>query len=144
MSGYEARYDYCSLRGDDPDQYLPSWEATTQLLGMKPKTIRCIVDLVFKLTSEWFDMTRFPSRDSGSWEKLIRVQDLAIVIQQRFVAAKDSIELVLEASKKAIPGTIETLRSHETVMRSFLDLYQRLTFSHVTSFGRRQASKGMA
>ena len=59
LSGYEARYDYCSLRGDDLDQDLPSWQATTQLLGMikKPKTTLLIVDLVFKLTSQWFDIT---------------------------------------------------------------------------------------
>ena len=98
---------------------------------MKPKTIQLVVDLVFKLTSESFDMTRFPSRDSDPWEKLIRVQDLAIAVQQRFVAAKDSIELVLEASKKPVQvqGSIEALRSHETVMRNFLDLHERSTFS---------------
>ena len=86
----------------------------------KPKTTQWIIDLVFKLTTEWFDMTRFPSLVSSPWEKLIRVQDLAIAIQQRYVAAKDSIKLVLEVSKKAIPGTIEALWSHETVMRNFL------------------------
>ena len=74
-------------------------------------------------------MGRFPSRDSGPWEKLIRVQDLAIAIQQRFVVAKDYIELVLEASEKAIPGNIEALRTHETVMRNFLDLHELSTFS---------------
>ena len=63
-------------------------------------------------------MTQFPSLDSCPWEKLIRVQDLAIAIQQRFVAAKDSIELVLEASKKAIPSTIDVLQSYETAMRN--------------------------
>ena len=38
LSGYEARHFYCSLR-DNLDQDLPSWEATTELLGMKPETI---------------------------------------------------------------------------------------------------------
>ena len=44
---------------------------------------------------------------------------------------KDSIELALEASKKAIPSTIEALRSYETVtvMRNFLDLHERSSFS---------------
>ena len=129
LSGYDARHDYCSLRGDDLDQDLPSWEAKTELLGMKPKTIQRIVGLVFKLISELLVMTRFPSRDRGPWEKLIGVQDLAIAIQQRFVAAKDSIELVLEALKKAIPGNVEALRSHETGMRNFLDLNEHSTFS---------------
>jgi hypothetical protein len=36
---------------------------------------------------------------------------------------------VLEASKKAIPSGIEALRSHEIVMSSFLDLFERATFS---------------
>ena len=33
LSGYNARYHYCSLRGDDLEYDLPSWEATTQLLS---------------------------------------------------------------------------------------------------------------
>ena len=125
LSGHDAKHVYCSSRGDNLEQDLPSWEATTQLLGMikKPKTTQLIIDLVFKLTAELFDMTCFPSRDSGPWEKLIRVQDLAIAIQQRYVTAKNSIKLVLEASKKAIPSNIEMLRTHETLMRNFLDLY---------------------
>ena len=43
--------------------------------------------------------------------------------------AKDSIELVLEASKKAIPDNIERLCTHETLMRNFLDMSERSTFS---------------
>ena len=58
-----------------------------------------IIDMVFKLTSEMFNMGRFLSRDSGPRDKLIRVQDLTIAIQRRYVAAKDAFELVLEASK---------------------------------------------
>ena len=42
---------------------------------------------------------------------------------------KDSIELVLTASKKAIPGSIGALRNHEIVMTNFLELYERATFS---------------
>ena len=36
---------------------------------------------------------------------------------------------MLEASKRAIPNTIKALLSHETVMRKFLDLFERATFS---------------
>ena len=65
-----------------------------------------------------FGMGRFPSRDGGQWDKLIQAQDLAMVIQQKYVGAKDSIELVLEASKKAIPDSIEKLLIHESSTRS--------------------------
>ena len=53
--------------------------------------LHCLINLVFKLTSELLYMGRYPSRDGGPWDKLIRVQ--------RYVTAKESIELVLEASK---------------------------------------------
>ena len=118
LTGYDARHEYCSM-----------------LMTMKAKTLHRIIDLIFKLTSDMFDMGRFPSRDSGPWEKLIRVQDLEVAIQQRFVAAKDSIELVLEASKKAIPDNIERLLNHETLMTNFLDMSERLTFSPKGSAG---------
>jgi hypothetical protein len=39
------------------------------------------------------------------------------------------IELVLTASKKAIPGSIGALRNHEIVMTNFLELYKCATFS---------------
>ena len=76
-------------------------------------------------------MTRFPSRDGGQWDQAIRLQDLAITLQQRYVAGKDSIELVLTASKKAIPGNrdVKALRNHEIVMTNFLELFERATFS---------------
>ena len=70
-------------------------------------------------------MTRSPSRDGGLWDQAIRLQDLAVALQQRYVAGKDSIELVLTASKKAIPGSIGALRNHEIVMTNFLELYER-------------------
>jgi hypothetical protein len=35
----------------------------------------------------------------------------------------------LEASKKAIPDSIEKLRIHERLMRNFLDLHERATFT---------------
>ena len=89
---------------------------------MRTKTLHRIIDLIFQLTSEMFDMGQFPSRDSWPWENLV-------AIQQRFVAAKDSIELVLEASKRVIPDTIERLRTHETLMRNFLNMHERSTFS---------------
>ena len=54
---------------------------------------------------------------------------MAIAIQQRYVAAKDSIELVLEASKNAIPDSIEKLRVHDKLMRNYLDMHERSTFS---------------
>ncbi len=79
-------------------------------------------------------MSRFPSRDAGPWEKLIRVQDLFVAIQRRFAAAKDSIELVLETSKKSIPESIERLRIHEKIMRNYVDLYERATFSTKGSY----------
>ena len=45
------------------------------------------------------------------------------------MAAKDSIELVLEASKKATPDNIERLHTHEKLMRNLLDTHERSTFS---------------
>ena len=45
------------------------------------------------------------------------------------MAEKDSIEIVLEASKKAIPNNVAALLSHETVVWNFLDLIERATFS---------------
>jgi hypothetical protein len=57
------------------------------------------------------------------------MQDLLIALQQRYVAGKDSIEVVLEASKKAIPSSVGALRSNEIVMSNFLDLIERATFS---------------
>ena len=76
-------------------------------------------------------MTRFPARarDSGPCAKLLRIQDLCIALHQRYVAGKDSIEVVLEASKRAIPNSTEALQSHKTVMRNFLDSFERATFS---------------
>ena len=129
LTGYDARHEYCSLQGHDLDQDSPLWEATTDLMTMRTKTLHRVIDLSFKLTSELFDMGRFPSHDRCPWEKLIRVQHLAVAIQQRLVAAKDSIELVLEASKKAIQGNIEMLWTHETLMRNFLDMFERSIFS---------------
>jgi hypothetical protein len=70
-----------------------------------------------------------PSRDCGPWSKLLQVQDVLIVDPQRYVAAKGSIELVLEASKKAIPDNIEKLRIHEKVMRNYMDMYEQAKFS---------------
>ena len=85
LSGYNNRHTYCSLRGDDLEYDLPSWEATTQLLRLtrKPKTLGRILELMFKITTEWIDMTRFPSRDGGPWDKAIRMQALAVALQQR-------------------------------------------------------------
>ena len=74
-------------------------------------------------------MTHFPSRDNGPWDKAIRMQDLMIALQQRYVNGKDAIELVLESSKKAIPNGVGGLREHEIVMANFLDLYERATFA---------------
>ena len=73
-------------------------------------------------TTEWFNMTRFPSRDGGPWDQAIRMQDLLIALQQRYVAGKDSIERVLEASKKSIPNRVGALWDHELVMSNFLEL----------------------
>ena len=61
-------------------------------------------------------MTHFPSRDGGSWDQAIRLQDLAIALQQRYVAGRYSIDLVLTASKKATPDNVGALRNHEIVM----------------------------
>ena len=77
----------------------------------KPKTTQRILDLMFKIIMEWFDMTRFPSRDGGPWDKGIQVQDLLVALQQRYVAGKDSIELVLEASKSAFPNSVGVFRA---------------------------------
>ena len=54
--------------------------------------------------------------------------DLAIAIQQRYVAAKDSIALVLEASKKAIPDSIERFCIHEKLMINYLNMHESSTF----------------
>ena len=90
LSGYNTDYDYCSMRGDDLEDDLPSWEATDQLLRLtkKPKTTKRLLDLIFKTSTEWFDMTRFPSRDGGQWDQAIRLQDLAVALQQRYVAGR--------------------------------------------------------
>ena len=58
---------------------------------------------------------------------------MAIALQQRYVAGKDSIELVLTASEKAIPGNVGALRNHEIEMTNFLELFERATSSPVGS-----------
>ena len=67
------------------------------------------------------------ARGTSSSER--KIWRLFCAIQQRRVAAKDSIELVLEASKKAIPDSIEKLRVYEKMMRNYLDMHERSTFS---------------
>ena len=131
LYGYNNRHTYCSLRGDDLEYDLPSWEATTQLLRLtrKPKTLGRILELMFKITTEWFDMTRFPSKDGGPWDKAIRMQALAVALQQRYIRGKDAFELVLESSKKAIPSGVGALREQEVVMANYLDLFERATFA---------------
>ena len=130
LSGYNARYHYCPLRGDDLEYDFP----TTQLLNLikKPKTTKRLLELMHKITThstQWLDMTRFPSRDCGPWDKAIRMQDLMIALQQRCVNGKDAIELVLKSSKKAIPSGVGALRGHEILMGNFLDLFERATFA---------------
>jgi hypothetical protein len=115
---YQSQHRYCSLRGDDIQNDPNAWEATHQLMLLKFKTLHKIIDLVFKLAGEQFDMSRFQSRDAGPWEKLILVQDLVVAIQQRFAVARNSVELVLETSKKSIAESIERLRIHEKIMRT--------------------------
>ena len=124
---------------------LQSWEATTKLMKMGKKTLQRTIDLIFKLTSEMFDMGRFPSRHGCPWDKLIRTQDLAIAIQQRYVATKASIELVLEASKKAIPDSIEKLCVYEKLMRNYLDMHERSSWFNLLAerFDRGHAFEGM-
>ena len=107
-------------KGKDPIFATPV--VTTKLMKLGTKTLHRLIDKVFQLTAELFDMGRFLSLDGGSWDKLIWVQDLSIAIQQRYGAAKDSIELVLEASKKSIPDSIKKLRVHEKLMRNYLDM----------------------
>ena len=41
LSGYNAQYYYCSLRGDNQEHDLPSWEAMTQLLKLSKNLIQC-------------------------------------------------------------------------------------------------------
>ena len=41
------------------------------------------------------------------------MQDLAIALHQRYVAGKESIEVVLEATKRAIPNSIEALQPRD-------------------------------
>jgi hypothetical protein len=118
LEGYQSQHRYCSMRGDDIQNDPVAWEATHKLMRLKTKTLHRIIDLVFKLAGEQFDMSCFPSRDSRPWEKLIPVQDLFVAIQRRFAAVRDSVELVLETSKKSIPKSIERLRIHEKIMRN--------------------------
>ena len=98
-------------------------------LTKKPKPNKRLLDLIFKTSTKWVGMTRFSSRDGGQWDQAIRLQDVAVALHQRYVAGKDSIEQVLTASKKAIPGNVGALRNHEIVMTNFLELYERATFS---------------
>ncbi len=65
------------------------------------------------------------------------MQDLFVAIQLRFAAARDSIELVLETSKKSIPDSIERLRIHEKIMRDYVNLFERVTFSTKGSYDHK-------
>ncbi len=134
LEGYQSQHRYFSMRGDDIQNDPVAWEATHKLILLKTKTIHLIIDLILKLAGEQFDMSRFPSRDAGPWEKLIREQDLFLAILQRFAAARDSVELVFKTSKKSIPESIERLRIHEKIMRNYLELYERATFSAKGSY----------
>jgi hypothetical protein len=96
LEGYQSQHRYCSMRGDDIQNDPVTWEATNNQMRLKTIALHWIIELIFKLTGEQYDMSRFPSRDAGPWEKLIRVQDLFVAIQLRFAAARDSIEFVLE------------------------------------------------
>jgi hypothetical protein len=78
LEGYQSRHRYCSIRGDDIQHDPVAWEATHKLMLLKTKTLHRIIDLIFKLAGEQFDMSCFPSRDARPWEKLIRVQDLNV------------------------------------------------------------------
>ncbi len=124
LEGYQAHHRYCSLRGDDIAHDPLAWEATNKLMRLNTKTLHRIIDLIFKLARELFYMSWFPSRDAGPCDKRIRVQDLFVAIQQRFAAAKDSIELVLETSYKSIPESIDQLRIHEKIMRNYVDFHE--------------------
>jgi hypothetical protein len=134
LEGYQSQHRYCSLRGGDIQNDPTAWGATHKLMLLKNKTLHQIIDLVFKIAGEQFDMSSFLSRDAGPWEKLIRVQDLFMAIQRRFVAARDSLEWVLETSRKSIPESIERLRIHEKIFRNYMDLYERATFSTKGSY----------
>ncbi len=101
----------------------------TKLMSLGTKTLDRLIDLIFKLTAESFDMALFPSRHAGPRDKLIRVQDFCVARKQRYVAARDSIKSVLEASKKAIQESIEKLKIHEKLMRKFLDMHEQATIS---------------
>jgi hypothetical protein len=75
-----------------------AWEATNTQMRLETIALNRIIDLIFKLAGEQFDVSRFPSRGAGPWKKLILVQNLFVAIQERFAAARDSIELVHETS----------------------------------------------
>ncbi len=87
-----------TVKGSDTQNGPVTWEAIKNQMRLKTIALHRIIELIFKLAGEQFDMSRFPSRDAGPWEKLIRVKDLFVAIQRRFAAAKDSIELVHETS----------------------------------------------
>ncbi len=48
---------------------------TNKLMRLERKTLHRIIDLIFKLAGEQFDMSSSQSRDAGPWKtlKLIRV-----------------------------------------------------------------------
>ncbi len=86
------------VEGSDIQNDPVTWEATNNQMRLKTIALHWIIELIFKLAGEQYDMSRFPSRDAGPWEKLIQVQDLSVAIQWRFAAARDSNELVHETS----------------------------------------------
>ena len=60
-------------------------------------------------------MSKFPVTDKGSFGRLARVQNMAIIIQRGFVAAKDQVRKLVEHIIRvtSITTSIDTLRDNK-------------------------------
>ena len=78
-----------TVKGSDFQNGPATWEATNNQMRLKTIALHWIIELIFKLAGEQYDMSRFPSRGAEPWEKLVWAQDLFIAIQRRFAVARD-------------------------------------------------------
>ncbi len=46
-------------------------------------------------------------------------------IQLLYVAAKDSIKKMLDSARETVPGSIEKVQMHKTLIRNYVDLYEQ-------------------
>ncbi len=67
-------------------------------------------------------MTQDPGRSPSG-------RDTSEIHYRKLGGAKDAIESILEAFKKAIPESIDKLRVHKKLTRNYLDMYERALLS---------------